>query len=462
MSSKKLFILLPDGVGLRNFAFTSFVETGVKAGWETVFWNKTPFSLKELGYREISLEGKPRAFTDLLKRAKIISELNFFQKKFNDPVYGDYKFPAASKGLKNKLKNLVVDFLVLSHSGKKGLQRLRKRLINSERKSNYYKACKAVLEKEKPDFIFCTNQRAGHAIAPLTAAADLNIPTATFIFSWDNLPKATMVVETDYYFAWSDYMKKELLKFYPYIKPEQIKITGTPQFEPHFDPLLRKTQETFFQENNLDPDKEYICFSGDDVTTSPNDPQYLKDIAEAVQNLNRSGRKLGIIFRRCPVDFSGRYEEVLHEYHDIITPVAPKWKKLGERWNEILPTKEDLQLQMNTILHTEAVVNVGSSMVFDYAVFDKPCLFLNYQAENSQDKTWSTDKIYNFVHFRSMPDKDAVFWLNTREEIEAKLVMALNENSHIISKAKKWFEIINYHPPQKASERIWGEIETVI
>jgi hypothetical protein len=35
----------------------------------------------------------------------------------------------------------------------------------------------------------------------LLAAQQLGIPTATFIFSWDNLPKATMVVETDYYFV---------------------------------------------------------------------------------------------------------------------------------------------------------------------------------------------------------------------------------------------------------------------
>jgi hypothetical protein len=38
----------------------------------------------------------------------------------------------------------------------------------------------------------------------LLAAQQLGIPTATFIFSWDNLPKATMVVETDYY-VWSDH-----------------------------------------------------------------------------------------------------------------------------------------------------------------------------------------------------------------------------------------------------------------
>jgi hypothetical protein len=50
---KKIFILLPDGVGLRNFAFTSFAEIGEQMGWEVALWNQTPFELKELGYKEI-------------------------------------------------------------------------------------------------------------------------------------------------------------------------------------------------------------------------------------------------------------------------------------------------------------------------------------------------------------------------------------------------------------------------
>src|SRR5690606_28669792 len=131
----------------------------------------------------------------------------------------------------------------------------------SERKSVTYKNCKKVLEIEKPDFIFCTNQRPVNSIAPLTAAQDLGIPTGTFIFSWDNLPKATMVVEPDYYFVWSELMRKELLNYYPFISSKNIFISGSPQFEPHFDPQLRMSREQFFEENKLDSEKEYICFS---------------------------------------------------------------------------------------------------------------------------------------------------------------------------------------------------------
>ena len=463
MKTKKIFILLPDGVGLRNFAFTSFVEIGEQMGWEVVFWNQTLFDLTELGYKEIKLTGKPRAFTDLLKRAKISAELNYFEEKFDDQVYQSYKFPSSNNSIKSKIKNAMVTQLTKTYKGEKGLEKLREKLKTSERKSIFYKHCKDVLERDNPDFIFCTNQRPVNAIAPLTAAQDMGIPTSTFIFSWDNLPKATMIVEPDFYFVWSEYMKEELINYYPFIESDNIFITGSPQFEPHFNLKLRKTREEFFEENNLYLNQEYICFSGDDKTTCPDDAHYLQDVAEAIESLNKTGKtKLAILFRRCPVDFSDRYKPVLEKYKDLIVPVAPKWEQVGGNWNAVLPTREDIELQVNTILHTKAVINLGSSMVFDFAVFDKPCLFLNYNVEHKNDESWNPEKVYNFMHFRSMPTGNEVFWVKSKEEIGLNLETVL-ENSHkTVEEAKDWFEKINLSPAERASERIWNGIDEIL
>ena len=431
-------------------------------GWEVVFWNSTPFDLEKLGYSEIKLRGKPRAKTDLLKRAKINAELDHFSEKFNEPIYQTYKFPSSNKGFKKSLKNGIVSVYQEKYKGEKGLQKIRKELKISEKKGEFYKYCREVLEKEKPDYVFCTNQRPVNAIAPLTAARDLGIPTGTFIFSWDNLPKATMVVETDHYFVWSEHMKNELLQYYPSIPFENIFITGSPQFEPHFDESLRKSREEFCKDNELDPDKKYLCFSGDDITTCPDDQHYLNDIAEAVQKLNEEGQNLGLIFRRSPVDLSDRYDQVLEKYSEIITPLAPIWKKAGENWNAILPTKEDLELQINTILHSEAVINLASSMVFDFAIFGKPCLYLNYEVENTEDKKWSPQKVYNFIHFRSMPSKDAVIWLESKDEIKLKIVYSLQGAIINVKCAQEWLDKITSKGSKRPSEKIVEEVIKIL
>jgi len=185
-------------------------------------------------------------------------------------------------------------------------------------------------------------------------------------------------------------------------------------------------------------------------------------VREAIESLNKTGEtKLGILFRRCPVDFSDRYDTVLEKYKNLIVPVVPIWEQVGGSWNSVLPTQEDLGLQVNTILHTKAVVNLGSSMVFDFAVFDKPCLYLKYNVERKVDESWNPQKVYNFVHFRSMPTGKEVFWLRSKEAIGLNLETALENSQKTVAEAKVWFEKINISPAENASERIWEEIDKI-
>ncbi|MEO8236826.1 MAG: UDP-glycosyltransferase [Flavobacterium sp.] len=463
MKNNKIFILLPDGVGLRNFAFTNFHKIGVENGFDITFWNNTPFQLKELGFKEIKIEkAKTHSLTDIYKNARKHIELNLNIKKSNDIVYGTYRFPFSYKGVKNKIKSFTAELLIYFYSSEKGLKAIREKIKINERKTGYYQKCLETLQIENPAIVFCTNQRTTLAIAPILAAKQLGIPTATFIFSWDNLPKATMVVETDYYFVWSQHMKNELLNYYPYIEEKQVFISGTPQFETHFNIDNLVSRDLFFEQNKLEVNKKYICYSGDDITTCPDDADYLKDVAEAVCKLNHGGNNLGIIFRRCPVDFSNRYDKVLEDYKDIIIPIAPAWQKISEDWNTILPTQADITLHANTIAHTEMVVNLGSSMVFDYVSFKKPCAFINYDVANKKDKNWSVIKIYNYIHFRSMPGKESVIWLNSSEEIAQKIKDGLSNSNATIDNAQKWFEKINQAPPQLASQRIWESIKQIV
>jgi len=462
MDNNKIFILMGDGVGLRNFAYTGFHETGKNEGFNVVYWNTTPFDLTSLGFSEIKIKNtKLHPFTAIYKNARTQIELNLFIRKTKDKVYDSYRFPFSYKTTKTILKNSFTQMLIFTHSSDIGLKRIRRKVKESERKTLYYHQCLATLQKENPTIVFSTNQRLSTSIAPLLAAQDLGIPTATFIFSWDNLPKATMVVETDYYFVWSEHMKKELQFYYPYINKNQIIVTGTPQFESHIDDSKLIPKQKFFETYQLDLNKKYICYSGDDVTTCPDDPQYLLDVAKAVRFLNTQGYSLGIIFRRCPVDFSNRYDKVLADYKDIIISIAPLWQRTRGKWDAVLPTLSDIDLQLNTIHYTDLVINLGSSMVFDYIAHGKPCAYINYDVENKKKNDWSVSKIYKFVHFRSMPSKKSVVWLNSPNEIAEKILLGLNDRDETISDAQNWFSKINQQPIPLASKRMWNSIKEI-
>lgn len=462
--NKKILIFFPDGVGLRNFAFTKFKEIGEQRGHRIIYWNNTAFPLQEeLGYEEVKIKTqKNHPLTSYFCRIRKHIELNVATKKFNDEVYQTYKFPFNYKGIKNTVISLFIRVLIGFNSSEKGILRIRKRINALERSTEKYRYCKKQLQEIKPDLVFCTTQRATQSIGALLAAQDLGIPTMTFVYSWDNVPKAMQLVETDYYCVWSDLMKQQMQQYYPFVKENQLFVTGTPQFEPHYEASLLQSKAVFFAQYNLDTSKKYICFSGDDETTSPLDQYYLEDLANAVRNLNNKGYNLGIIYRKCPVDMTSRYDAVIEANSDIIAVIDPLWKAIGKQWNEVFPAKADLQLLHNVCAHSELVTNVCSSTVFDFVAHNKPCVYYNYEQPQLKKGIRDIGQNYKYVHFRSMPSPEAVVFCADKTRLESQIVAILNGRLSNVPEGKKWYQIVAGETPTQASEKIWNAIDAIV
>ncbi len=461
---KKVFVFFPDGVGLRNFAFTNFKSIGEKMGFHITYWNNTIFSLKDnLGFNEVNIEDhSAHPLLPIYSRARKRAELNVSKDKFQDDVYATYKFPFNYKGLKNIFKSLYVKWLIGLYSSEKGITKLRNKINKLERSTSKYKYCKVQLEAHKPDMIFCTTQRATQSISALLAAKDLGIPTVAFVYSWDNVPKAMQVVETDFYCVWSDLMKAEVLKYYPFIKENQVFVTGTPQFEPHYNESLLQTREAFFKAHNLDVNKKYICYSGDDETTSPLDQYYLEDLANAVRSLNKKGENLGIIYRKCPVDFTSRYNAVIETNKDIIAVLNPIWRQVGKQWNQVLPTPEDFKMLYNVCEHSEFVTNVCSSTVFDFVAHNKPCIYYNYEQPQLKKGIRDIGQNYKYVHFRSMPSNKAAVFCTDKNDLESLVKQILDGQLSNVEQCKAWYKIVAGKKPTQASKTIWKIIDDIL
>ena len=461
----KIFVLLFDGVGIRNFAYSGFFRFAVEQGHQVIFWNGTEFPVNEkLGLPELKLPApEPHKFAGLAKDIKQKAEIKYHYKKTKDKAY----LTAIRKNLKNldpkqRLKHYFTGFVSGLFASHKGRLFLERRLQKTARSTPYYQAVLKQLDKHKPDIILSSHQRPVQALEPVLAAQDLGIPTAGFIFSWDNLPKATLQIKTDYYLVWSEYMKNELLYYYPEIRTEQIFITGTPQFEIHYQTELKMPREDFFKWIGLPPERKYIVFSGDDVRTSPNDDIYLSHLCKAVRKYNSEKKEnVHIIFRPVPVDFSSRYEWVEEDYTDVLTRVQPLWQKIDDNWTNYFPTPDDGKMLTNLAEHTEGVFNIGSSMVFDFVAHEKPTVYFNYETDLTKDVNWWAKDIYNLIHFRSMPSSRAVLWAREKSGLTGILDKILMKN-YDLSETKKWFDIINTPPQDKASERIIRSLEKIV
>jgi hypothetical protein len=245
-----------------------------------------------------------------------------------------------------------------------------------------------------------------------------------------------MALRADNYLVWSEYMKRELMIFYPEVKENQIKVTGSPQFEFSEDKNNIIPKEEFYKTYNLDFNKRNICYSANDLS-SPNEVLYLEDLINNFKK-NNAFEKYQILFRLNPADLSGRFKKVLNDNQNIVKDVSPIWKTTSKSdWTSNIPSKEDLKLLTSTCYYSDLVINFGSTMVFDFSVFNKPCIFIRYnKIENPKA---DVNIAYQFQHFRSMPAENSVGWVYTKDDFYSLVEDILTNNK---VNAKQWFDIV--------------------
>jgi len=460
MKKDKVLLLFPDGVGVRNYLYSNVFKNF--HGDLILFHNFDSETIKAIEENTSINEDivipnyKESVKEKFLRELICLSRLYYNDSKVNNStLLANWKWK--QKSFSKKIFYKLIQILAPYCKNYSRILKLEKKYQQAIRKNKFYKEIKNILEEVKPSVVFCSHQRALKAATIFSAATDLNIATATVIYSWDNLPKARLALRADNYLVWSDYMKKELNLYYPEIKLEQIHITGTPQFEFYSDSDNIIDKEVFYKKYNLDPNKKIICFSGDDTKTSPDDPSYLNDIAEEIIKANLQN-EYQILLRRCPVDFSGRFDPIVTKYKSLIKEASPLWYfNNSQEWNTVYPSFDDVKLLVSTAFYSEIVVNVGSTMAFDFGMFNKPCVFINYDQQNQIDKNWSVKTIYKFQHFKSMPNNNCVLWLNSREEIISKIINKKNWLSK--ENCEKWFEIINGQNENTASFKIAEMLE---
>ena len=451
IKNNKIVLLFPDGVGIRNYLYSDVFKGMEK---QLVLFHafdaKTEQAVKDITSIEnsISIPKYSESLKEKFLRELIcLARLKHNAKTVDNPtILTNWK--SNHKGIFKTLFYKSIELASHLFTSYERILKLEKWYQKAIRNTNFYKEVREILVANAPEKLFCSHQR-GVQCAPIFAAAqDLGIETITVIYSWDNLPKARMALQANKYLVWSDYMKQELKLYYPEIKEQQIFVTGTPQFECYHQPENVIPKEVFYERYNLDIHKKIICYSGDDVLTCPDDPKYLDDLADELIK-NNLDNKYQILLRRCPVDISGRFDKIISKYPDLIKQAPPLWNfEPNSSWTTIYPLPEDVKLLVSTAYYSDVVVNLGSTMAFDFGMFDKPCAYINYDQENKVNSNWSVKWIYQLQHFKSMVDKNSVIWINNKNEIIDKVI--LNQSSDSL---EKWKNVV-LSDYREASEKV--------
>jgi len=427
-----LGIVITDGVGFRNFILSNFLKEAQKQFSKIIIFSGLPVSV----YKGIDLSnciieeledfkepGKTWLFRKLKENAHL--QLN---KNGNYGIQDNLKTTyTTSTSRRGRLTRIIFKWANYFNSENWiGLYyNLQQKSFSNHPSTKKYRK---LLNQYKPDFLFFTHQRPPY-IAPLIYAAEKEkIRTSSFIFSWDNLAsKGRMAGNFDYYLVWSDLMKAELIQFYSRILEDQIKVVGTPQFEPYVMPEYKSTKEQFHKRFDLDPELKTICFSCGDVSTSQNDPLYIECIARAIEK-GEIGEELNFLVRTSPAEEPARFQYLIDKF-PFIKWNFPKWILVREHhpepWSQRVPTGEDITDLRMILEFSDLGINMCSTMSLDFMKFDKPVI--NPVFGNGINGLYNDQRFLNYAHYKRVVESNSVFIAKNGPELIQGINEALSE-----------------------------------
>jgi len=257
------------------------------------------------------------------------------------------------------------------------------------------------LAATRPTLVFNASHVHSAVATPAVEAAQwLGIPTATFLFSWDNLTsQGRVLLPYDYFLVWNAAMRDQLLAIYPEIEPARVFVTGTPQFDAHFDPTNAWTREAYARRIGADPDRPIVLYTTGMPNHMPFEPEIVERIADQFADVARAPQ---LVVRVYPKDRTDRFDELRRRRPDILFPPIP-WER-----NWLTPMPEDAALWSNMLRHAELGINVASTVSLELAMFDKPVLNVAYNPPSLDPVEIDYARYYGFDHYRKVVESGAV------------------------------------------------------
>lgn len=319
-----------------------------------------------------------------------------------------------------KVKRTLKKLLCAPFASKSGLEALSA----WERKASWWfrnsDEFVKLFQELKPTLVFNGSHVHGRAaVQAVNAAQWLGIPTAAFLFSWDNLTSQGRIVPPyDHYLVWNEAIREDLLRIYPRIQPRQVAVVGTPQFDFHFRQENHWSREEFCAHVGADSRRPIVLYSTGMANHMPGEPAMVEQIAGMLQGMERFGSPQMLV-RVYPKDRTGRFEELKRRRPDILFPPIP-W---DAAW--LTPKTEDLPLLTNMLRHCAAGINIASTVSLELCMFDKPVINVGFDPPGVDLKEDSSARYYEFDHYKPVVASGAVEVAYSAAEMERLLNKAL-------------------------------------
>lgn len=259
--------------------------------------------------------------------------------------------------------------------------------------------------KYQPDLVFTTDVFEPNDVDLMRETKRRHIPLIGMVRSWDNITsKGLNRVIPDELIVNSDSVKDEAIR-YNDIRPERIHTIGIPHYD-YYVTEKRMERGKLFRALNLNPQKKLIFFAPPADLYAGKDPITPK-VLEVL-----SGIEAQIVIRMPLVgDVNlGRFQS---EPNKIAIDIPGSAKDFV---SADISREGDKHLA-DLIYHSEAVVVFASTLAIDAVAFNKPVVFVGFDA--TPRPYWdSLIRYYDYDHQRPLLELDGVRLAKTPGELQ--------------------------------------------
>lgn len=385
-------------------------------------------------------------------RKKIDIWFDHFQLKSSSKKYQskylDLFIPAKTKRIRNARRRYNVAKFYIPFYKKKVFE-AEKQLVISD---TNYETLSQFIDSLAIDAVFTVTPFHQQEDILLRVCKEKGKKMITSILSFDNITKRGWIpVLYDVYMVWNKYNEEELKSIYPSVKSaSQIYITGAPQFDFYYDPSYLITKHEWLQQTGIkDLSKKIILYAGGPSTLFPDEPQYLKVLAEALQTGDISSDAI-ILFRCHPVDKIERWQSALSGCSNVYFETS--WTGKDVLWNTNI-TDEDIRKLCSTLAYTDVHINVCSTMTVDGSAFHKPQIAPFYDDVNKKNETLMQN-YYKQDHFMPIINTGGLSLAHSKAQLIELVNLALEKPEGFTQKSEKIVEEIITFTDGNATNRV--------
>ena len=422
---RHIVTILPRGEAIRNFVYTGVIDE-IARETETTLLSVVPsadieammrahchqfFPLREI--RERSLVENLREVLDLAHSKWLWSKAAQERWLLHDTY---------AKNNGGSWKRTIKKIASRPFASRAGLGVLSKLERASSRALSTTDEYLQLFKKLKPSLVFNGSHVHSHvALQAVQAAQWLGIPTVAFIFSWDNLTSQGRIMpHYDYYLVWNEVIQNQLLEIYDFVKPEQVIVTGSPQFDLHFRREFHCSRNDFCARVGADAERPIVLYSTGMDNHMPGEPLIVERLAAMLREMTDFGPPQ-LLVRIYPKDHSNRFQEVIARNPDVLFPQIP-WEPA---W--LTPRIEDTYLLTNMLRHVDLGVNIASTISLELCMFDKPVINVGYNPPGMDISPLDFRRYYDFDHYRPVVQSGAVSVAWSEEQMKELLRQSLKD-----------------------------------